>query len=125
LSFLFDNVFKELFGRLPLARIGRHEHQASRVFTLRWQLDALIRLHHLAEKLIRHLNENPGPVSRVRIGTAGTTMNHLIIHRERLLDDVVGTLALEVCDETHATGILFHGRFPQALLFGPAKRCRF
>ena len=106
LALLADNVLKKLHRGLTLAGRGREENQSAPVVSLLWQLNALFR-HRLPKKLVRRLDEDTCPIPRVGVRTARPPVNHVLIHGEGLLDDVMGALALEVGNKSYPTGILF------------------
>ena len=101
LAFLADDDFEDLHGGFALAGIGREENQAGGIGSFRWERDALFG-HFLAEEFIGHLDEDSGTVASVGVGTAGTAMVHLSIHREGFHDDVVRSMALEVGNKAYA-----------------------
>src|SRR5690606_36344454 len=59
-----------------------------------------------------------GAVTLQRVGTDRTTVIEVLQDLEALENDVMTFLALDVGDETHATGIVFIGGVVQTLLLG-------
>ena len=55
----------------------------------------------------------PSPVAGIR--SAGTPVVHLFVHREGFHDDVVGTFAFQMGDETDAAGVFLVRRMPESL----------
>ncbi len=121
LALLADDDFEDLHGRLALAVVQREEDQTRAVGSFRRQFDALLG-HFLAQELVGHLHEDAGAVAGGRVRSAGAPVVHLGIHREGFHDDVVGALALEVGDETHAARVFFVRGVPKSLGLGPTKR---
>ncbi|OPZ74672.1 MAG: hypothetical protein BWY82_00590 [Verrucomicrobia bacterium ADurb.Bin474] len=88
LAFLADDVLEQLLGRFAFRRVGGEEYQTGAVFAFRRKLNAHSG-HLLTEKLVRHLNEYSGSVTRLRIRSACPSVVHLGVHRKGLLDDIV------------------------------------
>src|SRR5690606_5735972 len=63
-------------------------------------------------------DEDAGAVTLQRVGTDRTTVIEVLQDLEALENDVMTLLALDVGDETHATGIVFIGGVVQTLLLG-------
>jgi hypothetical protein len=56
---------------------------------------------------VRDLHQDAGAVAGARIGADGTAMFEVAENADRVGDDLMGLLALDVGDETDAAGILF------------------
>ena len=86
---------------------GRNTHPAA-VLAGGRQLDAEI-ARLLAEKLVRHLNEDAGAVAGVDLAAARAAMQEVDEQLQRLPDDAVRAHAFDVDDEPDATGVFFVG----------------
>src|SRR6185503_19405077 len=111
--------FLYLFGddaldHLSPSRFLRHEQRADRVVAGLRQLEA--DLGCLArEEGVRNLHENAGTVAGARIGANSAAMFEVAQNDDRVGDDLMRLLALDVGDEADAAGILLHAEVVQAL----------
>ena len=106
-------------------RFLRHEQRADRVVAGLRQLEA--DLGRLArEEGVRNLHQNAGAVAGARIGADRAAMLEVAENAERVGDDLMRLLALDIGDEADAAGILFQrgivktlgGRAPAVLARG-------
>ena len=74
-----------------------------------------LKLDHLAEETIGHLDEDAGAITRVRVRPAGTTMLEIDEQIEGLANDLMRALALDVRDETDPARVVFVARTVQPL----------
>ncbi len=74
--------------------------------------------HLFAEQGVRNLDQDAGTVALQRVGTHGTPVVQILQDFETLLNDLVGFVALDMCNETDTTGVMFVGGVVQALLQG-------
>src|SRR3981081_4518875 len=84
----------------------RHEQRADRVFAGPRQREAEL-LGFAREERVRNLHQNAGAVARARIGAARAAMLEVAKNVERVGDDLMRLLALDVGDEADAARILF------------------
>jgi hypothetical protein len=105
LPFVLDHLLESPFLRVPLVPVGREKHHADPVFARPRKIDANAFARTL-EETVRDLHQNPGAVPRLRFTPAGSSMVEITQHLERLGDDLVGFLALDVDDEPDATRIV-------------------
>ncbi|OQC28883.1 MAG: hypothetical protein BWX70_01690 [Verrucomicrobia bacterium ADurb.Bin070] len=73
----------------------------------------------LAEKSMRHLQQNACAIPRVRIIAGRAAVLQIGQHVERLDHDVMGFLAAQAADHAHAAGIPLEGRIIQTVLRRP------
>ena len=71
-----------------------------------------------AQETIGHLDQNAGPVPRVRLAAAGAAVQQVDQQLQPLLDDSVRTPTLDIHDEADATGVLLVRRVVEALRAG-------
>ena len=62
------------------------------------------------EERVRDLHQNAGAVAGARIGADGAAVFEIAENVERVGDDLMRLLALDVGDEADAAGILLHRR---------------
>src|SRR5262249_46959002 len=99
---------------LLVVALGREEHHADAVAAGCWKADPLGGA--LApEERVGNLDQDAGAVAGERIAAAGAAMGEVLQHGERLLDDVVGALALDVHHEADAAGVAFGPRVQKSL----------
>ncbi len=115
-ALFLNNTLNNFLGVLALILVGRKEHHPNAVLTFfrKINTDACTGFF---KKQVRDLNEDTSPVTRVGFTAAGSTVPEVIKNSERLLNDFVGFLALDVGHKTDAAGIVFKLRVVQALLF--------
>ena len=106
LAFVFDRTLDFVLAGKTRRRLARQKHHAHAVLPSRRQFHALPG-PFLAEKLIRHLNQNTRAVGGLGVGTHRATMGQILQYGEALLDDFVTFLALDVRDKADATGVVF------------------
>ena len=96
---------------------------ADAIFACLRQDDALLG-HLLAEKAVGNLHENARAVAHQRIGTDGTAMRQVLENEQAVAHDLVRLLALHMCDEADAAGVMFVARIVKALFRRDAHRFR-
>src|SRR6185369_376537 len=69
---------------------------------------------------MRDLDQNAGPIPRIRLGTARATMRQIRQHRDGVPDDLVRLFALYIDDKPDAARIVVILRVVQALFFRQA-----
>ena len=62
------------------------------------------------EELVRCLDHDAGAVAGIVLAAAGATVFHVFQDRQRIGDDLVGFVALDICHEANATRIVFKFR---------------
>ena len=92
--------------------VGGHEDQARAVGARQRQQE----VHGLAEKLVRHLDEDAGTVPGIRVGTSRAAMFEIDEEVEGLADYRVRTNAFDVRDKADAAGVVLVGGAIQASL---------
>ena len=107
---------------LFLARKARrgllgHEHHAHPVLAGQGQAHTL-RCHLFAIEPVGDLDQDAGTIALQGVGTDCATVVEVLQDLEALEHDVMCLSALDVGDETHATGIMFIGGIVKSLLLG-------
>ena len=69
----------------------------------------------LGEESVRNLNEDSGAVASFRIAARRAAMSEVDEHLQALADDLVAFFTADVCDQSHAAGIMFIARMIKAL----------
>jgi len=64
---------------------------------------------------MRHLHQNPGPVSGGFIAPAGAPVGQVAQNLEGVLNDGMGSFTLQVADHAYAAGIMLEARIIQPL----------
>ncbi len=122
-AFLLEEALPGVLAMGGDALVARHEQVADGVVAGLGQSDAEL-LALLFEEGVRDLDQDARAVAERGIGADGTAMLEIAQHRQRVRDDAVRLLALEVGDEADATGIAFVGGVEQALGLGALRSCR-
>ena len=106
---VLDLVGDDALDDFAPRRLLRHEQRADRVVAGLRQLEA--DLGGLArEEGVRNLHQDAGAVAGARIGADRAAMFEIAENVERVGDDLVRLLALDIGDEADAAGILFQRR---------------
>ena len=109
-----DHLQPDVADHLPPIRIARHEQGADRVFARLRQGEAEP-VGLLGEELVRDLHQDAGAVAGARIGADRAAVLQIAQDGERVLDQLVRFLALDVGDEADAAGILVERRIVETL----------
>ena len=114
LAFLVDDACDE--GQDVVARLGvdGKEDEAGTVAALTRQ----IKRHHVAQKGVRHLQQQTGAVACLGVSTGGTAVFEVPQQQQGIADDGVRALALDVCHKADAAGVVFVGASIEALVVG-------
>ena len=120
LTFRADNLFKALLAQIALVHPLRQKDHPHRVLLYLRQFDPFGR-GDLTHKFVRHLHEDTGAVTGVRLTSARAAVRQIEEYLQSLRNNRARLLTLYVHDETDATGIVFVARVIEALL-GPAIR---
>ncbi len=113
-AFLLDLVGDDALDDVAPGGLARHEQRADGVFAGVRQLEAdLGRLAH--EEGVRDLHQDAGAVAGARIGADGAAMLEIAENADRIGDDLMRLLALDVGDEADAAGILLQAEVVEAL----------
>ena len=108
-SLVLDLVGDDALDDFAPRRLPRHEQRADGVFAGLRQLEADLR--GLArEEGVRDLHQDAGAVAGARIGADRAAMFEIAENADRVRDDLMRLLALDVGDEADAAGILFQAR---------------
>ena len=103
---VLDLVGDDALDDFAPRRFLRHEQRADRVVAGLRQLEA--DLGRLArEERVGNLHQNAGAVAGARVGADRAAMLEIAENVERVGDDLVRLLALDIGDEADAAGILF------------------
>ena len=70
---------------------------------------------HLAEELVRHLDQHAGPVSCIGFAPAGASMEQVDHYLERLTHERVRALTLDVDHEADAAGVVLESGVVETL----------
>jgi len=113
-AFSRETRFESPFAARAAGRILRQKHHAHPVRPgLRQSGDLL------AEKSMRHLQQNACAIPRVRIIAGRAAVLQIGQHVERLDHNVMGFLAAQAAHHAHAAGIPLEGRIIQTVLRRP------
>ena len=104
-AFLLGHVLVDLADGVAPRLVARQEQVADAVFSGRGQLEAEL-LCLAGEKLVRHLHQDAGAVAHARIGADRAAMFEIAENLNRVGDDLMRLLSLDVGDEADAAGIL-------------------
>ena len=130
-AFGLDLVGDDALDHLPPCRLLRHEQRADGVFAGIGQQEA--DLGGLAlEEGVRDLHQDAGAVTEARVGADGAAVLEIAEDVQRIGDDLMRLLALDVGDEADAAGILlqrgiieaFGGGTPRVQFAGDRFRIR-
>lgn len=94
--------------------IARHEEIANGIVARLWQVDALTR-HFFAKEAIWNLHKHARTVAHQRVGANRTAMGEVFKHLKTVLYDLMGLLALHMCDKANAAGVTLVARIIEAL----------
>jgi len=117
LALRLHHLLELLFDQAPHGRVARHEDDAAAVLAGRRQVDAGL-LAHLFVEGVRHLDEHAGAVAGVDFAATGPAVVQVLQHLDRLLEDAVRFVALDVHHEADAAGVVLEPRVVQTLLLG-------
>ena len=112
--FLPDDLFEDGLAARGLGRIGGEEDQPRAVPFGGRQGDADTGAH-AAEERVGHLDEDPRPVPRVDLATAGAPMEEVLQDGQGLGDDPVGLPALDVHHEPDPATVVLESGIVQPL----------
>src|ERR1019366_8109443 len=101
-------------AQLALVGVARHEDHPDAVLTLRRQLESQARSLG-AEKFVRKLNQNSGPVAGQRIASTAAAMGQVVEDLQALVNDIVRALALDIDYEADAAGVMLMRRIVEAM----------
>ena len=112
-AFGLDLVGDDALDDIAPRRLARHEQRADGVVAGLRQLEADLR--GLArEEGVRDLHQDAGAVAGARIGADRAAMLEIAENADRVGDDLMRLLALDVGDEADAAGILFEAEIVEA-----------
>jgi hypothetical protein len=66
------------------------------------------------EELVGNLEEDAGAISAVALGAGGAAMLHALECTETAIDEIVTSLALEMCQEADAAGVVLEAGVVEA-----------
>ncbi|MBS1216013.1 MAG: hypothetical protein H6R20_987 [Proteobacteria bacterium] len=105
LALVLDRPFDLVLAREPARGLLRQEDHPDTVLARGREGHALLR-HLLAEELVRHLDEDAGPVAQLRVETDRTPVNEVLEDLKTLVDDRMAFLPLDVRDEADAARVV-------------------
>jgi hypothetical protein len=114
LALVVDDGLEHLLAAPAFSGIMREEDEAGAVAPGFGQRDADLAAN-AREKLVGHLDQDPGAVAGVRLAAARAPMEEVLENREGLADDLVGLAPLDVHDEPDAAGLVLVGGIVKAL----------
>ncbi len=109
-----DHLRVDIADDLAPVGILRHEQHANSVFAAFRQREAEL-LGFLGKEFVRNLHKDAGTVAGARIGADCAAVFQVAQDGQRVLDDLVRGLALDVGDEADAAGVLVEPRIVEAL----------
>ena len=109
LPFLTDDAVAFPSHLIPLPDVARQKDHPRAVAPGERQIDAQ-RRRDLAEKPIRHLDQNAGTIPGIRFAAAGPSMQQVDENLEAAFDDAVGPSTGDVHHEPDATRIVLERR---------------
>ncbi len=116
-TLFLDLVGDDALDDVAPGGVARHEQRADGVFAGCGQRKAeFSRL--AAEEGVRDLHQDAGAVAGARVGADGAAMLEIAEDAQRVRDDRVRLLALDVGDEADAAAVLLKARIVQAFGFG-------
>ena len=115
LSFRLHNLLKPLLQPPAVGGIAGQEDQPAAVLGGAGQDDPRL-LARLGEKGVGNLEQHARPVAGVGFAAAGAAVVEILQHLDRLLQDLVRPVALDIHHETHAAGVVFEPGIVKALL---------
>ena len=111
-ALLADDAHPHALAVRAQTLVLRHEEMADGIVAGLGQLDAE-RPALLAQELVRDLDEDAGAVAGDRVGADGTAVLEVLEDGERVLDQLVRFLALEVGDEADAARVVLAARIEE------------
>ena len=87
------------------------------------KLDASLAADFLVER-VGHLQQDAGAIAGIGFAAAGAAVVEVLQYLDRLLEDPVRLVALDVDDETDSASIVFVARIVEALFPGRPERRR-
>jgi hypothetical protein len=105
LAFAFDNRGEEGHGLGTGALVPRGEEGADPVMTGvgKPETEACA---FMREELVWDLDEDPRPVAGVLLGAGRPTVGKMLYGGDSVIHELMGLVALEVCDETDAATVM-------------------
>ena len=116
-----DELAEEVHGEGAGVLIAVAEEHAHAVGAARGQVDAKLGAL-VVEELVGGLDEDAGAVAGVDLGAAGAAVVEVGERLDRLLDDHVGAVSLEVHEEADAARVVLEAGIVETLLRGPGMR---
>lgn len=114
-ALLADNSGNQRLALLPPIGLRREKQHPDTIFPSGRQAHPDIAGGSL-EKVVRHLQQNPGAVSRAGVATLRSSVTEAFKDLQPLLHNRMGFLALDVDDKADAAGVLLLLRVVEALL---------
>ena len=102
LALVGHRALEQRLELLPAVLLVRQEAHAHAVGARRRQ----VLVEHRAHERVGHLEQDPGAVARVRVGTRRAAVLEVLQRHDRALDRLVRRLAVEPRDEGDAAGVV-------------------
>ncbi len=118
LALLGNDLLDGFLALLAFSHVGGQEHDTRAVLTRFRQVRLQIFFGDFGQEFVRQSREDPGTVTRVRLGAASAAMLHVLQNDIGILDNLVASFAFNVCDETNSTTVFFIRRIVQPLPCG-------
>ena len=114
LALVDDDLLEDRLDPLADRRVARKEHQAGPVAALGRQVDPET-AGFSSKESIRHLHQDAGAVAGVHLAAARPAVEQIHEQLQRLLDDAVTLLALDVDDKADPAGVVLVPRIVEPL----------
>ena len=108
------DAHEQLLAAQPQPGLARQERHADGVLAGRRQLQLQLLAHDAAEERVGQLQQDPGAVAGLGIGSAGTAVIHVAERLDARGDDLVGAHAVEPHDGRQTAGVMLEPRIVEA-----------
>ena len=113
-AFRLHDLLELLLDLATDRRVARQEDDAAAVLAGRGQRDTRLAAHFFIEGM-RHLQQHPCAVARVDFAAAGPAVVQVLQYLDRLLEDAVRLVPLDVDDEPLAASVVLVARVVETL----------
>jgi hypothetical protein len=100
MSLLDHDAHEQLLAAQAQARVARQEDRADGVLADRGQLDVELVAADAPQEAVGDLRQDPGAVTRLRVGPGGAAMVEVLEHRDGLVDQLVRRVPVEADERT-------------------------
>ncbi len=119
-AFRLHDLLEFLLDLAADCRVARQEDDAAAVLAGRGQRDACLAAHLFVEGM-RHLQQHAGTVTGIDFAAARAAVVQVLQYLDRLLEDAMRLVAIEVDDEPLAARVMLVARVVEALPAGRAE----